>query len=124
MTRPDLIEMSVSNPPAVVLPGGTFSVSDTARNQGNVSGELHHPLLLSLDIAKGGGRHLLAVTRPVSRSRRWQRPRPVTVTVGSSTALGTYSRWLRRRHDRRRRDDGDQQLPFVIDDRPGDEAGI
>ncbi len=34
---PDLIEASVSDPPAAALPGATFSATDTVRNQGGVS---------------------------------------------------------------------------------------
>ena len=37
ITRPDLIELSVSNPPALGLPGASFSVTDTAKNNGAVT---------------------------------------------------------------------------------------
>ena len=37
ITRPDLVELSVSNPPAFGLPGAAFLVTDTAKNNGAVA---------------------------------------------------------------------------------------
>ena len=46
--RPDLVETTVSNPPAAARPGTGFSVTDTASNQGRRDGRCVHNPLLSL----------------------------------------------------------------------------
>ena len=67
LTRPDLIETAVSNPPAnPVKPGDAFSVSDTAKNQGLVNAAASTTrYYLSLDGIKDSGDKMLSGSRGV-----------------------------------------------------------
>src|SRR5262249_51833341 len=65
VTRPDLVETSVSDPPATATPGASFQVSDTTQNSGTVSaGASTTRYYLSPDAAQGNDK-LLTGTRPV-----------------------------------------------------------
>jgi glucose/arabinose dehydrogenase len=89
---PDLRETAVTNPPASALLGGKFSVTDTVRNAGSApAAATTTRYYLSLDAAKGGGDKLLSGTRAVpSLAAGGQAAGTVTVTIPSSTAVGTY----------------------------------
>jgi subtilase family serine protease len=64
--RPDLIEKSLSNPPATSLPGSSFSVTDTVKNQGNTdAGPSITRYYLSGDTIKGTADILLEGSRSV-----------------------------------------------------------
>jgi uncharacterized membrane protein len=89
---PDLVETSLSNPPAVAAPGGTFSATDTEKNQGSgragASTTRYH---LSLDTVKGSGDVLLSGSRSVpSLASGAVSSGTVTVGVPSSIAAGSF----------------------------------
>ena len=66
VTRPDLLEDTVSSPPTTKARGTTFSVTDTARNGGAVaSGASTTRYYLSLDGLKNAGDTLLTGSRAV-----------------------------------------------------------
>jgi subtilase family serine protease len=91
----DLIETSVDNPPAAALPEGSFSVTDTAQNQGNANaGSSTTRYYLSVDKIKGTVDILLTGTTG-TRSVPALGPGAtstgtVDVTIPSSTAAGAY----------------------------------
>jgi subtilase family serine protease len=92
VTAPDLIETSVSNPPALVTFGGSFPVTDTVINQGAGSaGPSMTRYYLSTDTTKSIGDKLLTGSRsvpalgPGASSTGTQ-----TVTVPTTTTPGTY----------------------------------
>lgn len=78
---PDLIEASVSDPPAAALPGAAFSATDTVRNQGGVSAATSTTSPTSL-----------RATRPTTAARRPRRFR---------WRARTWSNRISRRHRRR-----------------------
>ena len=86
----DLIETALSNPPASGVAGGSFSVTDTVKNQGNASaGAFKVGYYLSTDkVAKTknltGNRSLTSLAAGATSSGT------VSVTVPSGTAPGTY----------------------------------
>jgi subtilase family serine protease len=92
VTRPDLIETAVTDPPAVALPGGVFSLTDTVRNQGPVSsGASTTHYFLSLDASKSSGDRLLSGSRSVpSLASGASSTGTLNVTIPSNTSLGTY----------------------------------
>lgn len=89
---PDLVETAVSNPPATVAQGGSFSVTDTAQNQGVAgAGASTTRYYLSLDTAKSGGDVLLTGTRSVpALGVGASSSGTVSVTVPAATAPNTY----------------------------------
>jgi subtilase family serine protease len=90
--RPNLVTTAVSDPPAAVLPGGGFPVTDTVVNQGGVmAGASTTRYYLSLVAGKPPQRKLLTGTRAVG-SLGPGAPSTGTkmVTVPASTALATY----------------------------------
>jgi subtilase family serine protease len=92
VTRPDLLEDTVSNPPTTKAPGTTFSVTDTTRNAGTVaSGVSTTRYYLSLDGLKNAGDTLLVGSRAVpGLAAGAASPGTVTVTIPSTTPLTTY----------------------------------
>jgi glucose/arabinose dehydrogenase/subtilase family serine protease len=92
ITRPDMIELSVSNPPAFGLPGGSFSVSDTAKNNGVVGTKGSTTrYYLSLDTSKGSGDKLMGGGRGVPALAAGASSNgTVNMTIPSTTALATY----------------------------------
>jgi glucose/arabinose dehydrogenase len=93
ITRPDLIETAVSNPPAnPVKPGDTFAITDTAKNQGDVKAAASTTrYYLSLDTIKDGGDKLLTGSRSVpSLAPQASGSGTKTVTVPNGTPLGAY----------------------------------
>src|SRR5262249_4466813 len=92
VSRPDLVEDTVSPPPATKAPGTTFAVTDTVRNAGGVaSGASTTRYYLSLDGVKSSGDTLLVGTRAVpGLAAGATHSGTVTVTIPSSTPLNTY----------------------------------
>jgi subtilase family serine protease len=90
--RPDLIETTISNPPATAVPGASFAVTDTAKNQGPLdAGSSTTRYYLSLNTTKGSGDRLLTGTRAVgSLAPGATSPGTVTVTIPSTTSTGDY----------------------------------
>jgi subtilase family serine protease len=89
---PDLIETSVSNPPASATPGSRFSITETAKNQGSVgAGASGTRYYLSVDPMKSGDDILLTRARPVPRlAPGATSTATVTVTIPTNTTLGNY----------------------------------
>lgn len=95
ITRADLVETSVSNPPATAARGGSFSATDTVRNQGAVpSGSSTTRYYLSPSPQKSSAAVLLAGQRkvppllpiaPLNTSSG-----TLTVTIPATAPRGTY----------------------------------
>ena len=86
-----LVIAVVGTPPAVALPGASFSLTDTTRNQGGLAAPNSRTnYVLSLDATRDdtdvvvGGRGAGALAAGVSSSG------PSTVTIPGATGLGTY----------------------------------
>jgi subtilase family serine protease len=90
--RPDLVETSVSNPPAASLPGNSFSVTDTAKNQGNAdAGTSTTQYYLSVDKMKGATDILLTGSRDVPALAVGESSTgKVDVAITSGIAAGAY----------------------------------
>jgi hypothetical protein len=91
ITAPDLIETSVTNPPPAATIGTTFSVTDTAQNQGNAAaGPSVTRYYLSPTAAKTASSTLLTGTRAVpSLAAGASSTGTVNVKIPSMSA-GTY----------------------------------
>jgi trimeric autotransporter adhesin len=91
VSGPDLVATAVSYPPTTITPGGTFSVTDTVQNIGNLTAAASTSrYYLSTTTSKGGG-HLLTGSRAVpSLAPNATSSGTVTVTVSTGTAAGTY----------------------------------
>jgi subtilase family serine protease len=89
---PDLIETSVTNPPAAALVGSSFSATDTVSNQGEKdAGPSITRYYLSVDTVKGSGDILLTGSRSVpSLAPGLTSTAVADVTIPSGTALGAY----------------------------------
>jgi len=93
VTRPDLVQTVVSDPPAAAAPGSSFKVVDTVQNQGLVAaGVSTTRYYLSTDPQKGSGDTLLTGNRPVPSLAPGADSggKAVTVTIPSTMPLGTY----------------------------------
>lgn len=90
-TLPDLIETQVSDPPATAVIGGSFSVTDTVKNQGNTgAGASTTRYYLSTDTLKDSGDILLTGSRSVpSLSGGATSSGTVSVTIPSGAVAGT-----------------------------------
>ena len=67
LTRPDLLTASVSNPPAAVTPGTTFTITAPVQNPSPVTAAASTVrYYLSADVSKGAGDILLTGTRSVA----------------------------------------------------------
>jgi hypothetical protein len=88
----DLVQTAVSNPPATVVQGGTFSVADTVENQGAAGASSSSTrFYLSIDTAKSAGDQLLTPARPVPALAAGAASNgTTTVTVPASTPTGSY----------------------------------
>lgn len=88
----DLVEKVVGNPPAVAASGGSFSATDTVRNQGAAAaGASATRYYLSADQQKSGEDVLLVGSRSVPSLAAGQTSSgSATVTIPSSMPLGTY----------------------------------
>jgi hypothetical protein len=89
---PDLVETSLSSPPASASPGGKFSASDTVKNQGGkTAGASKTRYYLSVDTARGTGDVLLSGSRSVpSLAAGATSAGTVSVGIPSSIPGGTY----------------------------------
>ena len=92
VTRPDLMETAVSNPPATAARGGTFKVTDTVKNQGTVTaGASATRYYLSQDQQQSSAEVLLSGNRSVpSLTAGTTSMARVNVTIPTATPLGTY----------------------------------
>jgi len=94
VTRPDLVENSVTASPAAPTggPGMSFSVTDTARNTGAVgAGPSTTRYYLSLDAVRNAGDVLLNGSRPVGAlAAGTASSGTVTVTIPASTPSAAY----------------------------------
>jgi cysteine-rich repeat protein len=87
----DLVETSVSNPPATANLNTSFSVTDTAQNNGTNAGASTTRYYLSLDTNRSGGDPQLTGQRAVpSLAMGASSTGTTTVTVAASTPAGTY----------------------------------
>jgi trimeric autotransporter adhesin len=89
---PDLVETSVSNPPATAVMGTVFAVTDTVQNVGPVAAAgTTTRYYLSLDGVKNTGDVLLTGTRGVGTLNGGATSTgTVNVVIPSGTAAGTY----------------------------------
>jgi len=94
VTRPNLVEASAAMTPTspVRAVGGTFSVTDTVFNVGQVAaGTSTTRYYLSIDGAKSAGDILLTGSRPVpGLAKNTSNSGTATVTIPTTTAVGTY----------------------------------
>ncbi len=92
VTRPDLVENTVSAPPATKARGTSFPVTDTVQNVGAVaSGASATRYYLSLDAVKSAGDALLTGSRTVpALAAGASHSGTVTVTIPAATPLNTY----------------------------------
>jgi subtilase family serine protease len=92
VTRPDLVENTVSAPPATKVRGTSFPVTDTAQNVGAVaSGASVTRYYLSLDAVKSAGDLLLTGSRGVpALAAGASHSGTVTVTIPAATPPNTY----------------------------------
>jgi subtilase family serine protease len=92
LPAPDLVETSVSNPPVSQNGGTSFSVTDTAKNQGGAAAAPSKTrYYLSLDTVRNAGDKALTGTRAVPGLASGQSSTgSKTVTIQTSTAPGTY----------------------------------
>jgi len=89
---PDLVTVSVSDPPAVAAPGDSFKVTDTVQNVSSIgSGSSTTRYYLSFDSEKSADDVLVSVTRLVaSLAAGASSTASRTITVPSFTAPGVY----------------------------------
>ena len=93
VTRPDLLEDTVTSPPPTKARGTTFSVTGTTRNAGTVaSGASTTRYYLSVDAVKNAGDILLVGSRAVPglAAGAATSPATITVTIPSTTPSNTY----------------------------------
>ncbi len=91
VTRPDLLEDTVSPPPATKARGTTFSVTDTTRNGGAVASAASTTrYYLSLDGLKNAGDTLLTGSRSVpGLAAGASSSGTITVTIPTTTPINT-----------------------------------
>jgi subtilase family serine protease len=88
---PDLVQTAVSNPPAALVPGGAFSVTDTVTNAGTGAASGTTRYYLSLDTVKSANDVLLSGSRVVSGLNPGAASTAtLTLSIPGGTALGTY----------------------------------
>ena len=91
VSGPDLTTTSVTNPPATVVDGSSFSVTDTVQNIGSVAAAASTTRYYLSTTNSKGGAHLLTGSRAVpSLAPGAISNGTVTVTVSAGTAAGTY----------------------------------
>jgi len=91
VSGPDLSETSVTNPPATVLDGSSFSVTDTVQNIGSAAAAASTTrYYLSTTTSKSGARLLTGSRAVPSLAASATSSGTVTVTVSAGTAGGTY----------------------------------
>ncbi len=88
---PALTETSVTNPPATVLDGSSFSVTDSVQNIGSAAAAASTTrYYLSTTTSKSGARLLTGSRAVPSLASSATSSGTVTVTVSAGTAGGTY----------------------------------
>src|SRR5262249_9542873 len=92
VTRPDLVETSVSDPPATAVRGSAFIVTDSVQNQGRVASKASRSrYYLSADQRKAAGDTLLGGSRLVpALGAGATSTQSVSVTIPTSIAAGAY----------------------------------
>jgi subtilase family serine protease len=93
VTRPDLVQTAISNPPAAAPPGSSFKLTDTVQNQGLVAAAASTTrYYLSADQQKGSGDTLLTGSRSVPGLGPGISSTGATLTVAipSTIPLGLY----------------------------------
>jgi hypothetical protein len=92
VTKPDLITTAVSNPPAAIAPGMSFTATDTVSNQGGyASGAATSRYYLSPDAIKSATDTVLTGSRSVpSLAPSGSSTATRAVTVPAATPIGTY----------------------------------
>jgi len=91
VSGPDLVETAVGDPPATILDGSSFSVSDTVQNIGTVTAAASTTrYYLSTTTSKSGARPLTGSRAVPSLAPSASSSGTVTVTVSAGTAGGTY----------------------------------
>ena len=86
----DLIETAVSSPPATAVSGGSFSVTDTVKNQGNASATASTTRYYLSTDGKAKNQ-LLTGSRPIlSLAAGATNMGATAVTIPSSMTAGTY----------------------------------
>ena len=92
VAKPDLVDIAVSDPPATVRLGGTFTVTDTVHNQGPVAaGSSTTRYFLSADTVKNTGDRALNGSRSVpALGAGATSTGTVSVKVPWATSPGTY----------------------------------
>lgn len=91
VTRPDLVETSISNPPSSITIGGNFSVTDTVVNQGNgPANNLTIKFYLSSDNVITTSDILLTGSRSVASLLSGQSSSGTTSVIIPSVLAGTY----------------------------------
>ena len=92
VTAPDLVETSVSNPPASGVRGSSFAVTDRVLNQGRGgAGPSTTRYYLSLDAIRNAGDKLLTGTRAIGMLVAGSASLgPATLTIPNSTVAGNY----------------------------------
>jgi subtilase family serine protease len=92
VSRPDLVETMVSPPPASASRGGSFLVTDTVNNQGQVgsrSSVIRY--YFSTDASRSAGDRLLTGSRSVRALAAGQSSSgTIRVTIPTATPLGSY----------------------------------
>lgn len=88
---PDLVQLSVSNPPSELVAGMSFSVTDSVRNDGAIAtGTTSTRYYLSIDAVKNSADILLAGVRSVSLGVGATNTGSKTATAPASLPAGTY----------------------------------
>src|SRR5438094_5127337 len=88
---PDLSETSVTNPPATVLDGSSFSVSDTVQNIGSAAAAASTTrYYLSTTTSKSGARLLTGSRAVPSLAPTATSSGTVTLTASAATSGGAY----------------------------------
>jgi subtilase family serine protease len=91
VSAPDLTETSVTDPPATIADGSSFSVIDTVQNNGSVTASASITrYFLSTTGSKTGARQLSGNRAVPSLTAGATSTGTVTVTVTTGTAAGTY----------------------------------
>jgi hypothetical protein len=92
VSRADLVESALGNPPAGAKPGATFSVADTVSNQGAVAAESSRTrYYLSADQQRDAADRLLSATRAIpALSPGASSTGTVTLAIPSGTPAGSY----------------------------------
>jgi hypothetical protein len=90
VTKPDLVEAAVSNHPASIVRGGSFSVTDTVNNQGQFSAVASTTqYYLSTTKQKGSGAILIGSRAVPFLTAGATAQGTATVTTPKSTSVGT-----------------------------------